>query len=86
MILAGSALQLAAAPRADQPIIDMVEYAFPHLRTLYFTRAEKATFADASEYAERYRMEAEQLNEVEGVTAPKARRSMTSAVRGFPRS
>ena len=39
-ILAGSALQLAAAPRADQPVIDMVEYALPSLRTLYFTRAE----------------------------------------------
>lgn len=65
VILAGSALQLAAAPRADQPIIDMVEYAIPSLRTLYFTRAEATTFADASEHAERYRREAEQLNEVE---------------------
>ena len=64
-ILAGSALQLAAAPRADQPLIDMVEYAVPSLRTLYFTRAEMTTFADASEYAERYRSEAEQLNDVE---------------------
>jgi zinc/manganese transport system permease protein len=64
-ILAGSALQLAAAPRADQPLIDMVEYAVPSLRTLYFTHAEATTFADASEYAERYRKEAEQLNEVE---------------------
>ena len=35
------------------------------MRTLYFTRAEAATFADASEYAERYRREAEQLNELE---------------------
>ncbi len=65
IILAGSALQLAAAPRADQPLIDMVEYAIPSLRTLYFTRAEATTFADASEHAERYRREAEQLNEVE---------------------
>jgi zinc/manganese transport system permease protein len=64
-ILAGSALQLAAAPRADQPLIDMVEYAIPSLRTLYFTRAEQATFEDAREYAERYRREAEQLNDVE---------------------
>ena len=64
-ILAGSALQLAAAPRADQPLIDMAEYAIPSLRTLYFTRAEATTFADASEYAERYRREAEQLNDLE---------------------
>jgi zinc/manganese transport system permease protein len=64
-ILAGSALQLAAAPRADQPFIDFVEYAVPSLRTLYFTRAEQATFVDASEYAERHRIEAEQLNDLE---------------------
>ncbi len=60
-ILAGSAVQLAAAPRADQPLIDMVEYAVPSPRTLYFTRAEEATFVDASEYADRYRIEAERL-------------------------
>ena len=65
VILAGSALQLAVAPRADQPLIDLAEYAIPSLRTLYFTRAEATTFADASEHAERYRREAEQLNEVE---------------------
>jgi zinc/manganese transport system permease protein len=64
-ILAGSALQLAAAPRADQPFIDVVEYAVPSLRTLYFTRAEQATFVEASEYAERHRIEAEQLNDLE---------------------
>jgi zinc/manganese transport system permease protein len=64
-ILAGSALQMAAAPRADQPLIDMVEYAIPSLRTLYFTRAEQTTFGDASEYAERYRSQAEQLNDLE---------------------
>jgi len=64
-ILAGSALQLAVTPRADQPLIDLIEYAVPSLRTLYFTRAELTTFVDASEYAERYRNEAEQLNDVE---------------------
>jgi zinc/manganese transport system permease protein len=64
-ILAGSALQLAVAPRADQPLLDMAEYAIPSLRTLYFTRAEATTFADASKHAERYRKEAELLNEVE---------------------
>ena len=64
-ILAGSALQLAAAPRADQPLIDLAEYAMPPLRSLYFTAAEQAAFADAGAYAERYRREAEQLNERE---------------------
>ncbi len=64
-ILAASAIQLAAAPRADQPLIDLAEYAVPSLRALYFTRTELATFADAGDYAERYRAEAERLNERE---------------------
>jgi len=51
----------ARRPAADRPgrICDS------SLRTLYFTRAEQTTFADAGEYAERYRKEAEQLNDVE---------------------
>ena len=64
-ILAASALQIAAAPRADQPLFDLAEYAVPSLRALYFTRAEQATYADATAYAERYRTEAEQLNDME---------------------
>jgi zinc/manganese transport system permease protein len=64
-ILAGSALQFAIAPRADQPLIDMAEHAFPWLRSLYFSHAEERTFADAGEYAERYRREADQLNDRE---------------------
>jgi zinc/manganese transport system permease protein len=64
-ILAGSAIQLAAAPRADQPLLDMMEVAAPSLRGLYFTRAEQTVFAEAGEYAERYRMEAESLNSLE---------------------
>lgn len=65
VILAGSALQLAVAPRADQPLLDLAEWAIPSLRMLYFTRAEARTYADASEYAERYRRQAEDLNERE---------------------
>jgi len=64
-ILVGSALQLMLAPRADQPLLGIAEYAFPSLRNLYFTRAEAATFDDADEHAERYRLEAEKLNELE---------------------
>jgi zinc/manganese transport system permease protein len=65
VVLAGSAVQLAAAPRADQPLLDLAEWPIPSLRTLYFTRAEATTYADASEHAERYRRQAEQLNERE---------------------
>jgi zinc/manganese transport system permease protein len=64
-ILAGSAVQLAAAPRADQPLIDLIEYAVPGVRQLYLAQAEQAVFVDAGAYAERYRLEAEQLNALE---------------------
>jgi zinc/manganese transport system permease protein len=64
-ILFASALQFAAAPRADQPLIDAAEYLVPSLRALYFSPAEQAGFADAAAYAERYRVEADQLNERE---------------------
>jgi zinc/manganese transport system permease protein len=62
VLLAGSALLLMLAPRADQPLLDAAEYAFPALRGLYFTSTEAATFIDAGVYAERYRLEAESLN------------------------
>ena len=65
VILAGSAIQLAVAPRADQPLLDMIEAAAPSVRGLYFTHAEQTTFTEAGEFAERYRMEAEHLNDVE---------------------
>jgi zinc/manganese transport system permease protein len=64
-LLAGSALQLAAAPRADQPLLDTIEYVVPSLRTLYFSRSEATTFAEAGETAERHRTAAEQLNDLE---------------------
>src|SRR5262249_55445823 len=64
-LLAASAVQLAVAPRADQPLLDVTETLVPALRSLYFSRSEAATFADASTYAARYGAEAEQLNERE---------------------
>jgi zinc/manganese transport system permease protein len=64
-ILAASALQLAVAPHADQPVLDGAEYMFPSLRTIYLTRAEEATLADASMHEDRYRTEAERLNDLE---------------------
>src|SRR5215212_8127415 len=64
-ILIGAALQFALAPRSDQPLIDVAEYLIPSLRRLYLSPTEQTTFADASAYAERYRAEAEQLNDRE---------------------
>ena len=65
LVLAASALQLMAAPRADQPLLDVAEFTAPSLRNLYFSKAEVVTFADARDYAEHYRIEAERLNESE---------------------
>jgi zinc/manganese transport system permease protein len=64
-VIAGSAIQLAVAPRADLPLIDMLEHAAPSLRHLYFTQAEAAAYQDADEYAERHRLAAERLIEQE---------------------
>jgi len=64
-VIAGSAIQLAVAPRADQPLLDMLEFAAPSLRSLYLTQAEAAAYQDASEYGERHRLAAEQLIELE---------------------
>jgi zinc/manganese transport system permease protein len=65
LLLAWSAVQLIAVPRADQPLLDSVEYAFPALRSLYFNAGETEIHADASRSAERYRGEAERLNAME---------------------
>jgi len=64
-VIAGSAIQLAVAPRADQPLLDLLEFAAPSLRSLYLTQAETAAYQDASEYGERHRLAAEQLIELE---------------------
>jgi zinc/manganese transport system permease protein len=74
-LIAGSAVQLAVAPREDQPLFDMLEYATPSLRSLYFTKVESATYQDSNEYAERHRLAAEQLIELE-----RARRTQGEAL------
>src|SRR5262249_62265836 len=70
VILAGSAVQLAVAPRADQPLLELVEWAIPSLRTLYFSRAEATTYQDASAYAEHYPTQAEGLHRSERPERP----------------
>jgi zinc/manganese transport system permease protein len=61
-ILAISGLLFAAAPRADQPLLDAVEYLFPSVREIYLSESERKTHQEAGEYAQRYRRDAEQLN------------------------
>lgn len=65
LLLAASSVWWLAAPRADQPLLDIVESALPSVRQLYFADAEIATYEDARRYDERYRLEAERLNERE---------------------
>jgi zinc/manganese transport system permease protein len=64
-LIAGSAIQWAVTPRADLPLIDMLEHGAPSLRNLYLTKAEAAAYQDADDYAERHRLAAEQLIEQE---------------------
>jgi zinc/manganese transport system permease protein len=64
-LIAGSAIQLAVTPRADLPLIDMLEHTAPSIRNLYFTSTEAAVYQDANEVAERHRLAAELLIEQE---------------------
>ena len=63
LILSGA--WLAIAPRADQPLLDSIEYAAPGVRSLYMSRLELQIVGDAERHAERYRIEAERLNDRE---------------------
>ena len=59
-------MQLAAAPRADQPLIDIARIRGSFAcAALYFTRAEQTPSRTPANTRERYRMEAEQLNDLE---------------------
>jgi zinc/manganese transport system permease protein len=64
-VLALSGLLFAIAPRADQPLLDSIEHLFPAVRGLYLSDNESKIHQEADEYSERYRREAEQLNERE---------------------
>ena len=65
IVVAGSGLWWLVAPRADHPLIDIAEAAVPSLRQLYFSDVEIDTYDDARRYDERYRLEAERLNDRE---------------------
>lgn len=73
LIFAGSAVQIAVFPRADQPLMDVAERVVPGLRSLYLTSHEAETYSDAKEHAERYRLEAEALNAREKISRTEGR-------------
>ena len=64
-VLIASGAWLAIAPRADQPLLDAIESAAPAAVHAYMTRPEAAAYADAAAQAERYRREAQRLDERE---------------------
>ena len=61
-VLLSSGIWLCALPRADQPLLDVVERVVPEARALYLTAQERTIHDEAAVYAERYRRQAEQLN------------------------
>lgn len=62
-VLSGTWLMIA--PRADQPLLDSVEYAVPGVGASYMNERELEVYRDADHYAKRYQREAERLNEKE---------------------
>jgi len=65
VVLAASALWLALAPRADQPLLDSAEALFPALRGVYMSANERAVYDEAQVYSDRHGREIERLNAME---------------------
>jgi zinc/manganese transport system permease protein len=60
-LLAASGAWIAISPKADQPLLDALERAFPAIRSSYMDEKAQAAAADAAQSADRYRDEAAQL-------------------------
>lgn len=67
-VLLASGAWMTIAPRADQPLLDSAEYVVPELRALYMNGRELEVYRDSDLYAQRYRREAERLNQTEAVS------------------
>lgn len=64
-VLLGSGAWLAAAPQADQPLLDLIEATTGLGPTPFLTAGEASAFQDAVRDEQRYRVEAERLNRLE---------------------
>jgi zinc/manganese transport system permease protein len=64
-LLGASGLWIMISPRADQPVLDALESAFPAVRAAYMDAKSRAVVEDAGRYAERYRADAEKLRVTE---------------------
>lgn len=60
-LLAASAIWIAISPRADQPVLDSLEHAFPAIRGAYMDAKSLAIGAEAAAYGRHYRDEADKL-------------------------
>jgi len=60
-LLAASGIGVAIWPRADQPLLDAMERAFPAIRSAYMDDKEQVTAEEAARFSERYRDEAAKL-------------------------
>ena len=60
-LLAASGLWIMISPRADQPVLDALERAFPAVRSAYMDEKALEIAADAERYRERYQGEADKL-------------------------
>lgn len=60
-LLAASGLWIMISPRADQPVLDALESAFPAVRAAYVDARGRATIEDANRELERVRVEADNL-------------------------
>ena len=60
-LLAASGIGVAIWPRADQPLLDAMERAFPAIRSAYMDGKTQAIALEAAGFSERYRDEAAKL-------------------------
>jgi zinc/manganese transport system permease protein len=65
VLFIASGAWFSAAPRADQPLLDVIEQAAPIARTLYISESEQKIYNEAQREAERYRTLAAQLSRKE---------------------
>jgi zinc/manganese transport system permease protein len=65
LLVIASGLWWPIAPRADQPLPDVLERFAPAARAVYMSTREIETVDEAAAYAERYRRESERLNAME---------------------
>jgi zinc/manganese transport system permease protein len=60
-LLAASGIGVAIWPRADQPLLDAMERAFPAIRSAYMDGKAQAIAVEAAGFSERYRDDAAKL-------------------------